>query len=422
MKKIFTNLTFWVLLAITGGAFLGHLMPGTAVRMQPLGKGFIEVVKLFISPIIFLTISLGISGMGNLKKVGRVGGKAILYFEIVTTLALLIGIVVANIIQPGNGVNTRAVAGGDISNYTKTAADFSWWQFLRENFTIQVLLFSIAFGIFLSKFNGRKKIIDILTIISGYIFKLLHFVMLFAPIGAFGGMAYTIGKYGLQTLVPLGKLMITVYITMAVFIFVVLGLLMKYYKISLWKFLRYIREELLIVLGTSSSEAGLPSLMEKLERMGCTKSVVGLVVPAGYSFNLDGTTIYLSMATIFLAQVYHVQLDTVQVLTIIGILMITSKGAAGVTGSGFVVLASTLTAIKVIPLEGLALLLGVDRFMSEARSITNFIGNGVATVWLANNEKEFDRNKMQIAFDRVEETESIITDNLAINKGVPKEV
>lgn len=422
MKKIFTNLTFWVLLAITGGAFLGHLMPGTAVRMQPLGKGFIEVVKLFISPIIFLTISLGISGMGNLKKVGRVGGKAILYFEIVTTLALLIGIVVANIIQPGNGVNTRAVAGGDISNYTKTAADFSWWQFLRENFTIQVLLFSIAFGIFLSKFNGRRKIIDILTIISGYIFKLLHFVMLFAPIGAFGGMAYTIGKYGLQTLVPLGKLMITVYITMAVFIFVVLGLLMKYYKISLWKFLRYIREELLIVLGTSSSEAGLPSLMEKLERMGCTKSVVGLVVPAGYSFNLDGTTIYLSMATIFLAQVYHVQLDTVQVLTIIGILMITSKGAAGVTGSGFVVLASTLTAIKVIPLEGLALLLGVDRFMSEARSITNFIGNGVATVWLANNEKEFDRNKMQIAFDRVEETESIITDNLAINKGVPKEV
>lgn len=422
MKKIFTNLTFWVLLAITAGALLGHLMPGTAVQMQPLGKGFIEVVKLFISPIIFLTISLGISGMGNLKKVGRVGGKAILYFEIVTTLALLIGIVVANIIQPGNGVNTRAVAGGDISNYTKTAADFSWWQFLRENFTIQVLLFSIAFGIFLSKFNGRKKIIDILTIISGYIFKLLHFVMLFAPIGAFGGMAYTIGKYGLQTLVPLGKLMITVYITMAVFIFVVLGLLMKYYKISLWKFLRYIREELLIVLGTSSSEAGLPSLMEKLERMGCTKSVVGLVVPAGYSFNLDGTTIYLSMATIFLAQVYHVQLDTVQVLTIIGILMITSKGAAGVTGSGFVVLASTLTAIKVIPLEGLALLLGVDRFMSEARSITNFIGNGVATVWLANNEKEFDRNKMQIAFDRVEETESIITDNLAINKGVPKEV
>jgi aerobic C4-dicarboxylate transport protein len=245
--------------------------------------------------------------------------------------------------------------------------------------------------------------------------------MLFAPIGAFGGMAFTIGKYGVETLVPLGKLMITVYVTMAVFIFVVLGSLMKYYKISLWKFLKYIREELLIVLGTSSSEAGLPSLMEKLERMGCTKSVVGLVVPAGYSFNLDGTTIYLSMATIFLAQVYNVHLDTMQVLTIIGILMITSKGAAGVTGSGFVVLASTLTAIKVIPLEGLALLLGVDRFMSEARSITNFIGNGVATVWLANNEKEFDRSKMKEAFEHVADTEDILKDNLEIKENEAKE-
>ena len=420
MKKVFTNLTFWVLTAITAGALLGHFLPTTAVKMQPLGKGFIDVVKLFISPIIFLTISLGISGMGDLKKVGRVGGKAILYFEIVTTLALIIGIVVANVIKPGTGVNTSAVAGGDISNYAKGASSFSWWQFLKDNFTIQVLLFSIAFGIFLSKFKGRQKIIHVLTFLSKYIFKALHLVMLFAPIGAFGGMAFTIGKYGVQTLVPLGKLMVTVYITMAIFIFLVLGLLLKYYKISLWQFLKYIREELLIVLGTSSSEAGLPSLMEKLERMGCTKSVVGLVVPAGYSFNLDGTTIYLSMATIFLAQVYNVHLDMMQMLTIIGILMITSKGAAGVTGSGFVVLASTLTAIKVIPLEGLALLLGVDRFMSEARSITNFIGNGVATVWLANNEKEFDRSKMKLAFQHVELTENILTDNLEIDKAVEK--
>ncbi|HET9277660.1 MAG TPA: cation:dicarboxylase symporter family transporter, partial [Flavitalea sp.] len=310
----------------------------------------------------------------------------------------------------------HAVTGGDISTYTKEASAFSLWQFLKDNFTIQVLLFSIAFGIFLSKYSGRQKIIGVLSIVSKYVFKALHFVMIFAPIGAFGGMAYTIGKYGLQTLVPLGKLMITVYVTMAIFIFLVLGLLLKYYRISLWAFLKYIREELLIVLGTSSSEAGLPSLMEKLERMGCTKSVVGLVVPAGYSFNLDGTTIYLSMATIFLAQVYNVHLDTAQVLTIIGILMVTSKGAAGVTGSGFVVLASTLTAIKVIPLEGLALLLGVDRFMSEARSITNFIGNGVATVWLANNEKEFDRNKMKIAFERTMETENILIDNLEMKK------
>lgn len=416
MKRVVTNLTFWVLTAITAGALLGHYLPATAVNMQPLGKGFIEIVKLFISPIIFLTISLGISGMGDLKKVGRVGGKAILYFEIVTTLALIIGIIVANLIQPGKGVNTSMVTGGDISNYTKDAAEFSWWQFFKDNFTIQVLLFSIAFGIFLSRYGKRKKIVDALTFISKYVFKALHFVMLFAPIGAFGGMAFTIGKYGLQTLVPLGKLMITVYVTMAVFIFLVLGVLFRYYKISLWKFLKYIREELLIVLGTSSSEAGLPSLMEKLERMGCTKSVVGLVVPAGYSFNLDGTTIYLSMATIFLAQVYNVHLDTTQVLTIIGILMITSKGAAGVTGSGFVVLASTLTAIKVIPLEGLALLLGVDRFMSEARSITNFIGNGVATVWLANNEKEFDREKMKIAFEKVQDTENILKDNLGVEE------
>ena len=227
--------------------------------------------------------------------------------------------------------------------------------------------------------------------------------MLFAPIGAFGGMAYTIGKYGLHTLLPLGKLMLTIYITMALFIFIVLRLILQYYKIKLWHFLRYIKEELLIVFGTSSSEAGLPSLMEKLEKMGCSKSVVGLVVPAGYSFNLDGTTIYLSMATLFLAQVYNVHLSISQDLTIIGILFITSKGAAGVTGSGFVVLASTLTAIKVIPVEGLALLLGVDRFMSEARAITNFIGNGVATIFLANNEKEFDREKMNRAFKYVEE-------------------
>ena len=398
MKKLFTNLTFWVLTAIISGALLGHFAPATAVNMQPLGKYFIEVVKVFISPIILLTISLGISGMGNLKKVGRVGGKALLYFEIVTTIALLIGIIVAWFIQPGHGVNTEAVQGSDITKYTSSATTFSWWQFLKDNLTIQVLIFSIVFGIFLSKYKGRDKIIKPLSIASKYVFKALHFVMLFAPIGAFGGMAFTIGKYGIATLLPLGKLMITVYITMAVFIFLILGLILRYYKISIWKFLKYIKEELLIVLGTSSSEAALPSLMEKLEKMGCSKPVVGLVVPAGYSFNLDGTTIYLSMAVLFLAQVFNIELSWGQIFTVIGILMITSKGAAGVTGSGFVVLASTLTAVKIIPIEGLALLLGVDRFMSEARAITNFIGNGVATVFLANNEKEFDRKKMESAF------------------------
>jgi aerobic C4-dicarboxylate transport protein len=402
-----------VLTAITAGALLGHFSPDVAIKMEVLGKGFINIVKLFINPIIFLTISLGISGMNDLKKVGRVGGKAILYFEIVTTLALIIGIAVAYIIEPGAGIAAPTTQTSDVSAYTQKADTFSWWQFLKDNVTIQVLLISILTGILLSKISGAEKITDGLRFISKYVFKVLHFVMLFAPVGAFGGMAFTIGKYGIDTLFPLAKLMATVYTTMALFIFVVLYLLLRYYKVSLWKFLKYIREELLIVLGTSSSEAGLPSLMEKLERMGCSKPVVGLVVPAGYSFNLDGTTIYLSMATIFLAQAFGIDLTWGQIGSIIGILFITSKGAAGVTGSGFIVLASTLSAVKVIPVEGLALLLGVDRFMSEARALTNFIGNGVATVWLANNEGEFDRTKMNIAFQNVDKTEDILTDNLS---------
>ena len=386
------------------------------MKMRPLGTGFIEVVKLFINPIIFLTISLGISGMNDLKKVGRVGGKAILYFEIVTTFALLIGIFIAYIIKPGEGIATPAIGSSDVSSYAEQAAHFSWWQFFRENLTIQVLLFSIVFGIVLSKIKAREVIIQFLKKASHYVFKALHFVMLFAPIGAFGGMAFTIGKYGIDTLLPLAKLMITVYTTMALFVFVVLYFIMRMYKVSLLKFLRYIREELLIVLGTSSSEAGLPSLMEKLERMGCSKSVVGLVVPAGYSFNLDGTTIYLSMATIFLAQAFNVPLSWEQVASIIGVLFITSKGAAGVTGSGFAVLASTLSAVKIIPIEGLALLLGVDRFMSEARAITNFIGNGVATVWLANNENEFDRDQMNDALTNVQKSEDVRIDNLGMKR------
>jgi aerobic C4-dicarboxylate transport protein len=412
LKKIFTNLTFWVLTAITAGALLGHFYPDQAIRMQSLGTTFIDVVKLFINPIIFVTISLGISGMNDLKKVGRVGGKAILYFEIVTTLALIAGIVVAFIIRPGEGIVTNATSTTEIGAYTNKAENFSWLQFLKENITIQVLIISIVTGIVLSKIKSAGKVTHGLRFISTYVFKGLHYVMLFAPIGAFGGMAFTIGKYGIDTLFPLAKLMMTVYATMALFIFVVLHFILKWYKVSLWRFLKYIREELLIVLGTSSSEAGLPSLMEKLERMGCSKPVVGLVVPAGYSFNLDGTTIYLSMAVIFLAQAFGIELTIVQVLTIIGILFITSKGAAGVTGSGFVVLASTLSAVKIIPIEGLALLLGVDRFMSEARAITNFIGNGVATIWLANNEKEFDRTKMENAFSTIDSSENIVTDNL----------
>jgi aerobic C4-dicarboxylate transport protein len=429
MKRLLTNLTFWVLTAITLGVLLGHFRPDLALAPvldaplkgrlmgQELTLGatfseflsgfFISLVKLFISPIIFLTIALGIVSMGDLKKVGKVGAKALLYFEVVTTVALLIGVLVANIIRPGAGVSTAQLSGGDISKYTKGATEFSWVTFFFDNVTLQVLVVAIVFGVLLSRYGGRERIIGWMNQLSKYVFWGLHKVMLLAPIGAFGGMAYTIGKYGVATLLPLAKLMGTVYTTMAVFIFGVLGLILRSYRISLWQFLRYIREELLIVLGTSSSEAGLPSLMEKLERMGCARSVVGLVVPAGYSFNLDGTTIYLSMATIFLAQVFDVQLDLTQMLTIIGILMVTSKGAAGVTGSGFVVLASTLTAVKAIPVEGLALLLGVDRFMSEARSITNFIGNGVATIWLANNERAFDRAKMHKAFGSLEAAEQM---------------
>ncbi len=433
LKKLFTNLTFWVLIAITAGILVGHYAPQLAQQKifekshsfhllgqqmkisntfsEFLGNGFISIVKLFINPIIFLTITLGIVSMGNLKKVGRVGAKALLYFEVVTTFALVIGVAVALLIQPGSGVDTSAVSGGDISQYTAAEA-FSWWQFFKENSTLQVLLAALVSGVLLNGYKKKDVIIPVFQKLSKFVFKYLHRVMLLAPIGAFGGMAYTISKYGIATLLPLGKLMLTVYATMAIFIFVILWVILRQYKISLIRFLKYIREELLIVLGTSSSEAALPNLMEKLERMGCSKPVVGLVVPTGYSFNLDGTTIYLSMCMIFLAQVYDVTLTMGQIASIIGILMLTSKGAAGVTGSGFVVLASTLTAIKVIPIEGLALLLGVDRFMSEARAITNFIGNGVATIWLANNEKEFDRSKMELAFNNVQDSEDIIKDNL----------
>jgi len=398
IKKIATNLTFWVLFAITAGILVGHFFPATGVAMQPLGQYFIDIIKLFIYPIILLTMVTGICGMGDLKKVGKVGGKALLYFEIITTLALLIGIGVGYLFEPGAGVNTSIVAKGDISKYSSGPVSISWVQFFKDNLTIQVLLFAILAGIVISRLKNKETILTKVYWLSKYVFRGLHFVMKLAPIGAFGGMAFTIGKYGVATLLPLGKLMACVYITMALFIFLVLGAVLNYYKISIWKFFGYIKNELLIVLGTSSSEAALPSLMEKLEHMGCHKSVVGLVVPAGYSFNLDGTSIYLSMAIVFLAQVFHIQLNMEQIITIIGILMVTSKGAAGVTGSGFIILASTLTATKIIPIEGLALLLGVDRFMSEARAITNFIGNGVAAIFISNNEKMFDRSRMYKAF------------------------
>lgn len=387
--KIVTNLTFWVLIAIISGVLVGHYLPETGTKMKVIGDTFIQIVKLFIAPIIFLTIVLGISGMGDLRKVGRIGIKALIYFEIVTTFALAIGIIAAYIIQPGK-IDKSGLDIQDASKYTSNPrTEFDWWQFFMDNFTLQVLALAIVCGILLNYYSKRESVVATLYKASKIVFKALKFVMFLAPLGAFGGMAYTVGKFGLHTLIPLGKLMFTVYLTMAVFIFFILGGIMRYYKMRIWDLIKYLKAELLIVLGTSSSEPALPNLMDKLERLGCSKSVVGLVVPTGYSFNLDGTSIYLSMCVIFLAQLYNVHLSFGEILTIIGLLMITSKGAAGVTGSGFIVLASTLTAIHKIPLEGLAFLLGVDKFMSEARAITNFIGNGVATIVISKNENEF---------------------------------
>lgn len=387
--KIITNLTFWVLIAIIAGVLVGHYIPDTGIKMKVVGDTFISIIKVFIAPIIFLTIVLGISGMGDLKKVGRIGMKSLVYFEIVTTFALAIGVIVAYVIQPGKidktGLNIQ-----DASQYTNAPQkEFNWIHFFLENLTLQVLLVAIIVGILLNYYSKREEVVAVLYKCSNIVFKALKFIMYLAPLGAFGGMAYTVGKFGLSTLMPLGKLMLTVYATMFIFIFLILGSILRYFKVSIWSFIKYIKAELLIVLGTSSSEAALPNLMKKLENMGCSKSVVGLVVPTGYSFNLDGTSIYLSMAIIFLAQLYDVHLSFGEILTVIGLLMITSKGAAGVTGSGFIVLASTLTAIHKIPLEGLAFLLGVDKFMSEARAITNFIGNGVATIVISKSEKEF---------------------------------
>jgi len=386
--KIVTNLTFWVLIAIIAAILLGHFNPAAAVKMEVIGKAFISIIKVFIAPIIFLTIVLGISGMGDLKKVGRIGIKSLLYFEIVTTFALTIGVTVAYVLEPGK-IDRTGLNMQDSSKYTGQAQSFSWLKFFMDNLTLQVLVAAILVGVILNYSKKREEAVSFLYKCSGWVFKALKWVMYLAPLGAFGGMAYTVGKFGLHTLLPLGKLMLCIYITMALFIFVILGGILRYYKMSIFSFIKYIRAELLIVLGTSSSEAALPNLMEKLENMGCSKPVVGLVVPTGYSFNLDGTSIYLSMSVIFLAQLYDVHLSFAEILTIIGLLMITSKGAAGVTGSGFIVLASTLTAIHKIPVEGLAFLLGVDKFMSEARALTNFIGNGVATIVISKSENEF---------------------------------
>ncbi len=386
------HLTLLVIIALIGAVLLGYFYPATAVKTKWMGDWFIAVIKVFIPFVIFFTIVPGISGMSNLKKVGRIGIKSLIYFEVITTISLAIGILLAILIKPGK-INKTGLPIQDASKYTqKGAAHINWVEFFLNNLTLQILVLAIIVGIAVSLSRHREKVLAFMDPVTQWVFWLLKIVMLLAPLGAFGGMASTIGKYGIRTLIPLGKLMITMYSTMAVFIIVVLGLILRYFKLNVFTYLKNIKEEILIVLGTSSSEAALPSLMNKLEKMGCSKSVVGLVVPTGYSFNLDGTSIYLSMATIFLAQLYNVQLTTGEMLTILGILMVTSKGAAGVTGSGFTVLASTLTAIQKIPVEGLAVLLAVDKFMSEARAITNIIGNGVATLVISRSENEYHPN------------------------------
>ncbi|MEY3377106.1 MAG: hypothetical protein RLZZ328_61 [Bacteroidota bacterium] len=386
MKKIVSHLSFYVLLAIITGVVLGIFAPKQAIQLEPLAKGFINIIKLFTYPIIFLTVSLGIASMGSLKKVGRIGFNALIYFEIVSTLSLAIGVFVALIVKPGQ-INKEGLQMQDPSKYTRSTS-FDLWAIIKDNTNLQILILAILVGFVLNFLQKKEIYIQWLGKITHYVFVALKWVMYLAPLGALGGMSYAIGKYGLHTLIPLGKLMGTIYITMALFIFVILGGILKYYQLSIWGLIKHIKEELLIVFGTSSSEPAMPSLMNKLEHVGCSKSVVGLVVPTGYSFNLDGTSIYLSMAVIFIAQLYNVPLSISEMVTIIFILMLTSKGAAGVTGSGFIVLASTLATLQKIPIEGLAFLLGIDKFMSEARAITNIIGNSVATIVIAKTEGE----------------------------------
>ncbi|MBK8657277.1 MAG: C4-dicarboxylate transporter DctA [Haliscomenobacter sp.] len=402
--KYFKILYVQVLLGIVLGVLTGWLFPGFAGAAKLISDTFINMIRMVIAPVIFLTIVSGIAGAGNLGKVGRVGLKALIYFELVTTLALIIGLIVANTVKPGVGVSTEGFeTNGQVAKYTEQASQINWGEFFShivpsnvvdafaKGDILQVLFFSILFAIGLKKMGqAGSGILSAFEGLNKVLFNILHIIMKISPLGAFGGMAYTIGKFGFGSLLLLGNLMLTFYITGLLFIFVVLNLVCSFYKISLWKLLGYVKEEIFIVLGSSSSEAVLPSVMEKLTLAGCEKEVVGLVVPTGYSFNLDGTTIYLSMAVIFLAQVFGIDLSLGQQLTIIGVLMLTSKGAAGVTGSGFLVLASTLTAIKVIPIEGLAMIIGVDRFMSEGRAIVNFIGNTVAAVVIAKSENEID--------------------------------
>jgi len=406
MKKIYKGLYFQVIVAIIAGIILGVYQPAFAESMKPLGDGFIRLVKMMIAPIIFCTIVTGIAGMQDTKKVGRVGIKAILYFEVISTLALIIGLIVVNVFQPGAGmhVDPLTLDQSAVAKYVTTAkgshgvVEF-FMNLIPENIVgalaegniLQVLLFSVLLGFALSRIGEKAApIMKGIKSLEAGLFGIIKIIMRVAPIGAFGAMSFTIGKYGLGSLASLGQLMLSFYTTCILFIVIVLGLVMKFTGYSLWRLLGVIKEEILIVLGTSSSEAALPGLMEKMEKIGCSRSVVGLVVPTGYSFNLDGTSIYLTMAAVFLAQATGTPLNIYHQITLLLVLLITSKGAAGVTGSGFITLAAVLPIVGTVPVAALALILGIDRFMSEARAITNLIGNSVATIVVAKWENEID--------------------------------
>jgi len=414
-KPIYKVLYVQVLTAIVVGALLGHFWPATGEAMKPLGDAFIKLIKMIIAPIIFCTVVVGIAGMEDMKKVGKTGGLALLYFEVVSSIALVVGLTIVNLVQPGAGMNVdpASLDAKGVAAYTGPGKMAGTTEFLMniipatvvdafaKGEILQVLLFAVLFGFALHKFGGRGTLVfDWIEKTSHVLFAIVGYIMRVAPIGAFGAMAFTIGKYGVGSLWQLGKLMGTFYLTCLIFVLVVLGAIAWFHGFSILKFIRYIKEELLIVLGTSSSESVLPRMMAKLENLGVKKSTVGLVIPTGYSFNLDGTSIYLTMAAVFVAQATNTPMTLQQELTLLGVLLLTSKGAAGVTGSGFIVLAATLSAVGHVPVAGLALILGVDRFMSEARALTNLVGNGVATVVVGRWCGELDEARMKRVLDR----------------------
>jgi len=412
LKKPFYRILYvQVIAAIVAGIVLGHFASKLAIDMKPLGDAFISLVKMVIGPIIFCTVVTGIAGMEDMKKVGRVGGKALLYFEVVSTFALVLGLIATHVLKPGAGFNVdiATLDGKAVASYAEKAAHGSsavdfFLHIIPKTFTdsfahgdiLQILLIALLFGTVLATIGERgKPVTNFIESLSHVLFGIVRIVTKLAPIGAFGAMAFTIGKYGLGSLLPLLKLIGTFYLTAVVFVLVVLGTIARLVGFNIVRFIGYIKEEMLIVLGTSSSEAALPQLMEKLEKLGCSRSVVGLVVPTGYSFNLDGTNIYMTMAVLFIAQATNTDLTLAQQLTLIAVAMLTSKGASGVTGAGFITLAATLAVVPTIPVAGMVLILGIDRFMSECRALTNIVGNGVAAVVVSAWEKELDRAKLK---------------------------